>query len=104
MAETLYTDRLIIVVVASLQAQANSRAVEIDATGGLQTFTAGLSASGAAPATHYWCSWQLLPDERARLSQRMQSLGSGSKVRIYDGNTTTAAQVLAQTGLKEIVQ
>ncbi len=102
MAQTLYTDRLIIVIVASLQAQANTRATEVDPVGGSQTFTVGLSPSGNLPATHYWCNWQLLPDERVRLNNRIGSLGNASKVRIFDGNTTTTAQVLATTGLREL--
>lgn len=51
-----YIRRAIIVIPASRQAEGNLLALQLDPIGGGQTFAVGLSLSGEAPATHYWCS------------------------------------------------
>lgn len=104
MAKTLYTRNIIIVIQASLQAAANTRALEVDPVGGGNTFTVGLSSTGNLPATHYWAAGVVTVDEDTKWRGSMGKVGTGNKVRIYDGNTTTPAQVLATTGLKEIIQ
>jgi hypothetical protein len=102
--ETIYTSRLIIVVTAALRAAANLKAAELDTAGGALTFTNGLSATGSGSPTHYWCNWQLTPAEQTLLDGKIRPLGNATKVRIFDGMTTTPAQVLATMGLTEINQ
>jgi len=104
MAQTLYTNCLIVVIQAQLQAAANAKALELDTLGGDRTFTQGLSPSGALPATHYWCDWTMLPGEEVPLRGKLANVGSGNKVRVYNGKTTTPEQVLALTGLKDITE
>lgn len=99
---TAYTKRLLIVVTADVAAQANTHAKGVDAAGGERTFTAGLSPTGQAPATHYWCSWAMRPAEDTDLRSRLAALVGSGKVRVYDGTTTTPGQVLQTLGLQPI--
>ena len=100
---TLYTQRAIIVVVAAAQSAANARAKLVDTVGGEHTFENGLSPTGAAPATHYWCGWWMTPAEYADLSARLNSMPqAGSRVWIYDGNTTSEVVVLTTMGLQRV--
>lgn len=100
---TQYTQRAIIVVTAQVQNAANARAKEVDTVGGERTFTMGLSATGTAPATHYWCGWWMQPAEYAGLSAKLNSMPqAGSRVWIYDGNTTSEEVVLTTMGLQRI--
>ena len=100
---TLCTQRAIIVVIAAAQSAANARAKQVDAVGGERTFVNGLSPTGTAPATHYWCGWWMQPAEYASLSAKLNSMPqAGSRVWIYDGNTTSEEVVLTTMGLQRI--
>lgn len=99
---TAFTRRAIVVVTADVAASANAEAKKIDTIGGERTFTVGLSATGAAPATHYWCSWQLTPEQYDQLTSLLATLTTQSKAWLYDGMTTTPEQVLAARALKRL--
>jgi len=51
-----YVKRMVIVVPAADRDRANAAALAFDPEGGAGTFSSGLSADGAAPATHFWCA------------------------------------------------
>jgi hypothetical protein len=74
---TVYTRRLLCVIPASQQAAANAAAKVVDPVGGERTFTVGLNASGRdtdAP-THYWCSWQMTPEQETQLRAEFAARG-----------------------------
>ena len=49
--------RFLIIIPAADRDRANALAKDqFDQTGGEKTFSVGLSATGKAPVTHYWCS------------------------------------------------
>jgi len=101
--QTQHTKVSIIVVEAGVQADSNAKAKEVDAPGGEKTFTVPLSASGSAPATHYWCRWVQTPGEDLSLRGKLAVHVAQGRAWIYDGNTTTPEQVLAERGLKRVV-
>ena len=98
---TLYAHRYIIVVSAARKAVADSLAKQADpdttATG---TFSVGLSATGTAPATHYWCGWSVTQAQRDRLAARFTDGVNG--VRFFNAANKTPEEVLTITGLKRI--
>lgn len=94
--------RLIILVTAEIAAQANARAKELDAEGGERTFTVGLSATGAAPATHYWCNWGLTGSGDAAVRSRLGALVDAGSAKVFDGNSRAPESVLAEVGLRRI--
>jgi hypothetical protein len=94
--------RWILVVPEAVAAAANNHAAQVDRRGGGQTFTVGLSASGAAPATHYWCGWQLTDDADSRIRARLQTLIDAGVVRVFDGSLRTPASVLGELGLRPV--
>lgn len=103
--ETTFTRRLIIVVSADTVAAANAQAKTLDkrlAETGDQTFSVGLSATGQEPATHYWCSWVVQPDDDNALKNRLKSLSLVGKAKIFDGHKLTPEDVLQEMGLKVI--
>lgn len=54
---TIYTGPRVLIIPADMQERANAVGHVLDPdTGGYRSFTAGLSASGQHPATHYICS------------------------------------------------
>jgi hypothetical protein len=103
---TQFTRRATIVILASDQHQANLDACQFDTGGeGDETFTVGLSPTGAEPATHYWAStvcteqhWQAF---KAQEAQQI-SLGPARTRWLFDGLTTTPDEVLATMGLKRL--
>lgn len=48
--------RVLVIIKASQQQEANQNALQYDPVGGARTFTVGLSYDGTPPATHYWAS------------------------------------------------
>lgn len=98
---TLYTNRLIIVILAADLAAANTIAAQVHPDAG-QTFRVGLSASGNGPATNYWCNWAMLPGEDIDIRGRANALIQTNRVRVYDANTNTPEQVLSTLGLQRI--
>jgi hypothetical protein len=99
-----YTARLIIVVRANVAAAANTHGrAEDEADGGAgDPFRVGLSATGQAPATHYWCSWALRPAQVTNLNARFGALVDGTRVRVFNGNQQTPEQVLTTCGLQRV--
>ena len=58
---TAFSHRVLLIVRAADRDRANALAQRFDPLGGELTFSLGLSATGAAPATHYWCCAQMRP-------------------------------------------
>lgn len=103
MKPSIHTSRLVIVVASATKTAALTQMEKIDPTGGSGALGIGLSATGQAPATHFWCSWVLPPDQATDLTGYLAGVGSApNRPRIFDGTTVTPAQVLAETGLKRI--
>lgn len=100
--KNLMTNRAIIVVKAEAAEVANARAKEVDAAGGERTFSVGLSATGKAPATHFWCSWQLPDGDYDVLCQKLQPVVNDNGAQIFNGNRTTPDEVLATLGLTRL--
>lgn len=101
MTQSEYTERLLILIEAGVQNVANLQAAKVDTDGGgEQTFTVGLSPTGQPPATHYWCSWQMTPGERASFINFMEALVNSGRAWIYDGEVVTPAEILAEHGLQ----
>lgn len=98
---TIYTERLIIIIQAADRDTANALALESDPGAGT-TFRVGLSATGNAPTTHYWCNWAMPLDVRQSLIARMNSLINTGRIKVYDAATTTIAQALADAELQPI--
>lgn len=68
---TEYTERLLIVVRAPLQDEANAAAQVAEPTTGPNTFNVPLvaadSTTSAAPVVAYWAGWTMTPIQRERL-------------------------------------
>ena len=101
---TAYTRRLLCIVPAVRQQQANDLAKQVDTAGGEQTFTAGLvpvgSPAGTTP-THYWCGWSLTTAEWNAIKSRLDTaVLRNAGVKFYDGLTVSPAQALADAGLE----
>ena len=76
---TQYTRRLIIVCNAAVAAAANAAANQgdtADGGDGSKTFRVGLSATGNAPATHYWAGWTMRPAMATAIATRLRSSGA----------------------------
>jgi hypothetical protein len=99
---TQYTRRLVIVVAAAAADACNTHAQAIDPDGGDRTFTVGLSATGSAPATHYWCGWSLVPAHDSAIRSRLAALVAANQARVYDGTAVTPDDVLGTLGLQRI--
>lgn len=79
---TDYTVEVYIAVPAARQDQANTYFKNnIDLVGGENTFRAGLSGDGTAPATWYWCHGSLKLTDLAKLKEVIDSLPN-SDVRL----------------------
>lgn len=103
---TAYTHRAIIVVTAGDRDQANADALAYDPDGGDETFRVGLSATGNAPATHYWAStacrepvWQAFVSAEALQAAK----GAGRTRWLFDGLTVTPDTVLTTLGLQRLM-
>lgn len=64
MSEVSEWTRMYMIVPAALQAWANEQASQLDTDGGAQSFSVPLSATGAAPATHYGAAGLVREDTR----------------------------------------
>lgn len=101
--------RCIVIIPAAQLAAANTAASVIDPAGSTNAFTAGLSATGASPATHYWCNWAMTSAERQTLEDEFQSAGIWASTVVYDLDdidpavgSPSAASVLATEGLQPV--
>ena len=77
MAETEYTERVVVIVESGQVDLANQQAEYIDPDGGEFAWTVGLSPTGEPPTTHYWNNWQMTPGQRTELSTRLDAIISG---------------------------
>lgn len=114
-----WSERLIIVIPAARQAVANGAAkhVEWDAAAGENTFTVGLSPTGLAPATHYWCNAALTPTLLVGVGNRLRASGAtvaeatplarsatpqAARLCVFDAADWGAEDVLSALGLKRV--
>jgi hypothetical protein len=119
---TQYTRRLIIVCNAAVAALANNAANQADTADGgegSRTFRVGLSATGDAPATHYWCSWSMRPSMATAIRSRLRERGataaevapvadkgtpSSTRFAVFDvADGWTPDAVLTACGLQRVV-
>lgn len=91
---------VIVVVAAARRGKANTDAGEFDRGKPARTFTQALSASGQAPATHYWCSVWLTRPQRERFEEHLAAMSP--RGRTFNGELKTPAEILAALGLKPI--
>lgn len=76
---SLFTKRFILLVRADLAAKGNLAASQPDTDDGGkgdQTFTVGLSATGAPPATAYWCNWAMTMPQALAIRARLRGQGA----------------------------
>lgn len=116
---SVYNRRFIIVARADLAAAANlaAAAADWDPDGGSQTFTVGLSASGSAPATAFWCNTALTPSQALAVRNRLQARGAtnaeitpiaigqtpaSNRFAVFDGDLWTPDAVLTACGLQTL--
>jgi hypothetical protein len=97
---TQYTRTVIIVIIASLKAQAETLARRIDPSSSGEVFSVKLSANGQEPPTHYLCSWRMTEAQYARAQQELGGLTN--QVWMYDVPPATLDTVLADRGLQRI--
>lgn len=93
-----YFHRVILLVPAAKQATVNSWVqANLDSAGG-PWFSAGLSPSGNAPATYYWCSVGLTGPQLVALLRKLCQLASLTPPADFDSYTRQqqAAWVLSQ--------
>lgn len=109
---TAYIHRVLWIIPASLQAQVNTWLHNnVDLTGG-DTFTVGLSATGALPATHYWsCGAYTIPELR-KIAARLCVMASLTLPAGWDTYTrqqkkqwfvSNVPTIRTRTGIKAIV-
>ncbi len=97
--------RFLIIIPAADRDAANSLAkAQFDTAGGEKTFSVGLSASGNAPVTHYWCSALFTGDAPERLAAASAAFPA-AVVQSYDADDDPEfpGQTIAGLGLKQIV-
>lgn len=75
MPPTDRTEIMLIVVLASLQQQAENAAIAADPTGGAGTFVPGVPLREAGDASNtvvaYWARWQMTPGQVSAFAQNM---------------------------------
>src|SRR4030095_369378 len=70
-----YSERLLVLIVGTVQDLANLQAGRV-APGGEHTFEVGVSPTGTAPITHYWCSWQMTAEPSACFVNYLEALAN----------------------------
>lgn len=100
MAATQYTRHILLIARADIAALANDAANQSDTNDGGRgdlTFTNGLSPSGNAPATHYWCSWAMRPAMLSALVTRLRAAGATvpETTLVAFGQTPASARMAA---------
>ena len=98
-----YRNRAIIIVRAEDREAANTAADSLDEATGGETFTQGLSPTGARPATHYWCS-VAVTDEQWRTLQMMKLAFTDSVVAEWymDADPQKPERLLEELGLQRL--
>lgn len=96
--------RFLLVVAAADRDRANLDALAHDPEGGARTFTVGLSPTGEAPATHYWCSVQVNDPLVADAIRAKVPEYPGSRLVEYDlrDDPLRPHAVLAELGLRPV--
>ncbi len=84
---TKYTKRFIIVVTKDKQTASNLQAKKVDKNQKLQdrTWGVGLSPTGKGNPTHYWCNWQMIPEESNELKILLKEI-PGDTEQIFELN------------------
>jgi hypothetical protein len=99
-----YNRRALIIIPSADKNAANQAALAFDSTGGLNTFTVGLSANGQEPASHFWASIQFREQTFQAVQAIITSQFSSAVMVEYNQDTepNKPAQVLAEVGLQTI--
>ena len=96
--------RFLIIIAAEDRDEANAFAKDhLDQVGGQNTFSIGLSASGAAPVTHFWCS--ALFNAGAEWVAALQAAFTSASIQTYDADADPSfpRRSMVGLGLKQIV-
>ncbi len=102
MPDTIYSDRLIIVIPVNRKSQAENLMDQVDPTSSGEVFVARLSPTGTLPVTHYWCSWQMTAGQRTMVQSRMAQAEAAGWAWVYDAATWTPEAVMVDRGLQPI--
>ncbi len=97
--------RAVVIIPAQYQAAANEWVRgQLGETG--PTFVAGLSPTGEAPATHYWCSAALSPVAYETISSAMLAAFPSAHMEVYDLDREPQRPFLliAAAGLRLVVE
>lgn len=97
---TKHTSRILAIVPVEALENARLYTNALDDAGGEREFVACLSADGQEPATHAWRSGVHTESERKSYTLLLQNV---KDARIFDGLKVTAAEALAECGLRVIV-
>jgi hypothetical protein len=99
------SQRFLIILPLADRERANGVAkANFDPDGGEKTFSIGLSASGSAPATHFWCSALFSGEGAARLAAA-QAAFPDAVVCPYNADTDPSfpKRKITELGLNQIV-
>jgi len=98
------TQLAILVIEAADRGRANQVALLLDPEGGARTFTAGLSANGEEPASHYWCATTVSAEVWGRLLTLWSEQFPSAKVVEWftDFEPNRPARLLEELGLRTI--
>jgi len=107
---TKYTKRFVIVVTEEQQTASNLQAKKVDKGQKPidKTWKEGLSPTGKGAPTHYWCSWQMRPDETVELKKFLEEI-PGHNEQVFELDhwdpqkaRPTPEEILKTTNLKVI--
>jgi hypothetical protein len=98
--------RVLIIIPAAYQAAANQASLAFDPIGGAETFTVGLSETGAEPATHFWASIQMREETFQGVQQLLPAQFPNAVMVEYnmDAEPNRPAEVLEEMGLQVMAQ
>lgn len=102
---TRYTRRVLVVVTAADRTGANAEAaLGSGKPADAETWTVGLSPTGAEPATHYWASMALTEAEYEEAQLAFARRGERGRLAAYDlaRDGGRPAAVLASLGLQPV--
>ncbi len=73
---TEYIKRFVVVVTEANQTASNLQAKKVDKDQKLQdkTWLVELSPTGKKPPTHFWCNWQMKPEEVIELKKLLEEI------------------------------
>lgn len=99
---TQYTRRALIIIKASDLVSSRVDTKLIDTAGGEKCFGKPLCpvSQGIPPATHYACSWACTEAEYNALSLKFGDSNGLRQSRMWDGNTKTLQQAMAEMSLR----